>query len=347
MAPPAPIGMTRAWELALIYLLPDDFLGQERLAEIRQSCGEPDLVALNTIALDGQRLALDELAAAAGALPFLADKRLVVVRRLLAQFESRPGEGARDGRRGRRSDDIKPLLALLERIPPTTHLVLLEQTVAPQGTPSRIRRAIVELGGEIMETRRLSAEEVVEWVDRRVRAKGGRVHPEAAALLSAAVGDDLRRLDCEIDKLLAYAAGADVTASDVRLLVSEARDDDVFDLVEAVGRRDRRRALAVLRELLGRGAAVPYVLTMIARQFRLLLQTRELLVTTSDQRQIAVELGLQPWQARSLIGQARRFSLGDLELAYHRLVTTDQAVKTGRLEGEVALDLLVAELTGR
>lgn len=332
----------------MIHLLPDDFFGGERLAEIRRGCGEPDLVALNTTQLDGQRLSLDELAAAVGAMPFLAEKRLVIVRRLVGQYEPRSSDGGSgERRRSSRAERAQALVEVLAQVPVTTELVLLEPAEAAVRSTNPICQAIAKLGGEVMESRQLRPEEVEEWVGRRVRAKGGRMRKDAVAALSAAAGDDLRRLDGEIDKLLIYADGAEVTLSDVRLLVSEAQDDNVFHLVDAIGRRDRRRALGLLRELLGSGTPVPYVLTMVARQFRLLLQTRELLAAGSDQREIAGQLRLGAWQARNLADQARRFSLGDLERAYPRLLATDQAIKTGRLEGGLALDLLVAELTGR
>ncbi len=331
----------------MIYLLPDDFFGHERLAQIRDGCGEPDLVALNTTQLDGQRLNLDDLAMAVGALPFLAEKRLVIVRRLLGQYEAKPADGTGERRRNSRNDRAQALVELLARVPPTTELVLVEpaDSLVRPGNP--VYQAIVRLGGQVLESRKLRPEEVVEWIGRRVRGKGGRIRPDAAIALAGAAGEDLQRLDAELDKLLTYVGDAEVTVGDVRLLVSEARDDNIFHLVDAIGRRDRRQALRLLRELLGSGAAVPYVLTMIARQFRLLLLTREALASTSDQQQIASQLRLGPWQVRNFVDQARRFSVGDLETAYQRLLATDQAIKTGRLEGDLALDLLVAELTGR
>ncbi len=331
----------------MIHLLPDDFSGQERLAAIRAECGEPDLVALNTTQLDGQRLALDELEAAAGALPFLADRRLVIVRRLLGQLEPRPTEGAAgERRRSNRAGRAQALIDLLARVPPTTELVLLEPADAFPKPGNPIVQAIGRLGGEVLESRPLRPEEVAEWVVRRARAKGARLEPDAAVALAEST-DDLRRLDGEIDKLLTYADGATVTVADVRALVAEAQDENVFHLVDAIGRRDRRQALRLLRELLGAGAAVPYLLTMIARQFRLLLQTRELLAGGASQQEVAARLHVGGWQARNLADQARRFSLSDLERAYPRLLAADQAIKTGRLDGELALDLLVAELTNR
>lgn len=331
----------------MIYLLPDDFLGHERLAEIRRACGDPDLVSLNTTRLEGQRLDLDELAAAAMAMPFLAEKRLVVVRQALSQYDAKGAAAGSEKRQATRSERARALVAVLEQLPPTTELVFLEEPEKVKKSGNPIAQAISRLGGEVMERRQMKPDELIAWASNRVRAKGGRIQPGAAALLATAAGDDLQRLDGEIEKLITYAAGAEIKTEDVRLLVSAPGDDNVFHLVDAVGRGDRRQALAVLREAVGAGAAVPYLLLMIVRQFRLLLQARELSTTGLDPWQIAGQLRVPSWVARTLVEQTRRFRDGDLERIYRRLVETDQAIKTGRLEGGVALDLLVAELTAR
>ena len=329
----------------VIHLLPDDFHGIERLAEIRASCGDPESVAINTAKLEGPRLPLDELVAAAAAMPFLADKRLVVVRKLLAQSDRQGEDGER--RRGRQQEHLKTIADWLPQVPPTTELVFVEEKIPARNSTNPVVQAIVRLGGEIFESPKLQPEAVQQWIVRRVAAKRGRISVDAAEVLAQTLGNDLGRIDQEIEKLITYAAGAEVAAADVRLLVTEAREENVFRLVDAIGMRDRRQALSVLHELLREGTPVQVMLAMVARQLRLLLQIRELQTRSSDQSMIAGELGLRPWQVRNLGTQARRFAPGDLERAYHQLLGTDQSIKTGRLEPEVAVDLLVADLTAR
>lgn len=336
----------------MIHLLPDDLLGHERLAAVRAGCGEPDLVALNTSTLDGPKLDFSELAATAGALPFLADKRLVVVRGYLAQTEPRDGDAPEksEKKKGARAERLQQLLDWLPSVPPTTELVFLEPTVGGKGAAG-VTAAITKLGGEVFASRTLDATQLADFALRRAQAKGGRIRPDAADQLGALVAGDLRRLDTELDKLLTYKASpdgspAEITLADVRLLVGDGREQSIFELVDSIGSRDRRRALVLLRDMLQSGAAAPYVLTMIVRQFRLLIQVREALATSSDQNAIAAALKMKPWQVRNLGGQARRFQLAELESAYRRLLETDLAIKTGKLEPDLAVELLVAELIG-
>jgi DNA polymerase-3 subunit delta len=85
---------------------------------------------------------------------------------------------------------------------------------------------------------------------------------------------------------------------------------------------------------------------MIIRQFRLLLLAREVLDSGGGESEAAQALASPPFVARKALGQARAFSMARLEQIYHRLLEIDEGAKTGRMPLELALDLLVVELTG-
>jgi DNA polymerase III delta subunit len=85
---------------------------------------------------------------------------------------------------------------------------------------------------------------------------------------------------------------------------------------------------------------------MVVRQFRLLLLTRELLDAGNQGAEIARQLKTYPFVAQKLVSQVRNFSMAALERIYHRLLEVDEAIKTGQMDAEVALDTLIASLTG-
>jgi DNA polymerase-3 subunit delta len=168
---------------------------------------------------------------------------------------------------------------------------------------------------------------------------------EAVQLLAALVGTDLRLLDQEIEKLLLYAGDRQVTTDDVQALVSRARETSIFDLVDCVGRRQTDRALKLLHGLLDDGEAPLYLLTMLARQVRILIQVSELELSDMAPEAIAGRLKLHPFVVKKGLDQARNFRLDQLERAHERLVETDWAIKTGELDEVLALDMLVVALT--
>jgi DNA polymerase-3 subunit delta len=166
----------------------------------------------------------------------------------------------------------------------------------------------------------------------------------AVMALATYAGDDLRLLNQEIEKLLTYAGDRPITEADVRRLVPATTESDIFAMVDALGQRNRQQAVRRLHELLEAGEAPTYILYMITRQFRILTQVKELAGQGLGEATIQSGLGLHPFVVKKALAQARNFSPSQLITIYQRILETDKAIKTGRLEPELALDMLVVEL---
>jgi len=335
----------------MFYLLygADEFSRQEALAQMKHKLGDPTTASLNTTLLDGRSLTLADLQAACDTVPFLADKRLVIVEGLAARWERRgpvAAEGAAEPKPLAKSDREleEALQSYLGQLPASTRLVFVDDEVSASNPLLRLAKA---QGGYVKEYPPLRGRELHAWIAERVKRKGGRITNEAVAALAVFVGENLRLLDQEIEKLLTYAGpGRDVQKADVEALVPYAREARIFDLVDAIGQRQREPALRLLHQMLDEGTAPAYLMVMFARQFRMLLQARELLDGGAGKEAIVAALKLHPFVADKVLLQARNFTLEHLEHIYRRLLDADVAMKTGRTEETVALDLLVVELTG-
>lgn len=332
----------------MIHLLMDDFLGQERLAELKRGFSPPEMLDLNTTALDGQKLTLRELAEACEAVPFLAEKRLVIVRRLATRFEPRrrETEAERDDseRETARRAEAQQFCGYLRSVPVSTELILLEP--APLQSSNPFIKAVTAIGGEVIGPKALRDAELEDWIAERVRLRGGRISAGAVAQLAVFVGGgNLRVLDNELEKLVVHAGGQLITEGDVSALVSAAREVSVFAMVDAIGLRDARTALRLLHSLLAEGEPAARLLVMIVRQFRLILEISEMQSKGCSRQDIISELRLPPFVFSRMLNQVNRFSMRQLEAVYRRLVEADVAVKTGRVDPITALDLLVVELT--
>jgi DNA polymerase-3 subunit delta len=327
----------------MIYLLRDDLFGEERLAELRTRVGPPDIQSLNVTVLDGQRLSVAELRSAADALPFLGERRLVVVRRLFgtaAQVESSPDSSAsrKSGRAD--ADREQAFLRYFSSLPPTTDLVLVEDRDFRADHP--VAKAIAAMGGEVGISSAPRWDQLARWIEQRVQQKGGRITRAAAQELSSLPIEDLRQLDLILESLVTYAGGQPIGPLDVRTLVHLSREVDVFDLVDAVGARDRRGALEAYRRLLAENVSPIYLLVMLTRQVRLLLLTHEALGRHED---VAGSLKVHPRVAQKLVQQARAFGVERCLAAYQRLAAVDEAIKMGEADEELAVELLLLELT--
>ncbi len=321
----------------------NEFTRSEALTDLKGKFGDPTWLTLNTSVLDGRKLTLDELQHACDAIPFFGDRRLVIVEGLLARLEPR---GDELGDKPEHNTLTDRLIAYLDRLPQTTRLVFLENKALSKGHP------VLKYAGKlskdqayVREFEPLKKHEIGGWIQKRVKNKGGTIHPAAVAQLEAFLGNDLRLLDQEIEKLLTYTGGRAISETDVRLMVSSVREANIFEMVDAVAARDRRRALGLLHELLDDGQAPLYLLTMIVRQFRILMQLRELAAQGQGPEGIRARLGLHPFVVEKGLRQVRNFSLAQLDAIYDRLLETDAAIKTGRSDPVLALDLLVTALT--
>jgi DNA polymerase-3 subunit delta len=176
---------------------------------------------------------------------------------------------------------------------------------------------------------------------------GGDIHPHAAALLATDVGENLRLLEMEIRKLLTYCGyERPIQPADVELLTPYVAQADIFALVDAIGGRQGQRAATLLRRKLEAGDEPLYLLAMIVRQIRLLIQVKEKSEQGYWADEIARIANIHPYVAGKLAQQVRNFELSQLEEIHRRLLDMDVAIKTGRIDPAVALDLLVAETAG-
>jgi DNA polymerase-3 subunit delta len=325
----------------------DDDLGRdEELARLRNKMagGDPAMADLNTVILESQKLTLGELRHACDSIPFMADRRLVIVHELLARLAP---SGRKKDEPAWKREWLQELSEYLPLLPPTTRLVFVENKALKAAHPilrvaeeeRKRKRGFVKLF-ELPLERNLPG-----WIHKRARAKGANLSTEATKLLAILVGTDLRLLDQEIEKLQLYAGERQITTEDVRALVSRARQESIFDLVDCVGRRETGRALRLLHRMLDDGEAALYLLAMLARQVRILLQVKDLQGRGLGKSEMASQLKLHPYVVEKGMAQAWNFGVPQLEAAHHELVETDWAIKTGRLDDVTALDLLVVNLT--
>ena len=171
------------------------------------------------------------------------------------------------------------------------------------------------------------------------------IEPAAAYDLATSVGRNLMLLDNELDKLIAYRGGAGpIRKTDVRLMVPYTQEASIFDMVDAIGQKNSAEATRLLRELERDGAAPLYLLAMIVRQFRILVQVTDLQDSGLDKYEIGTKIGLHHYPTGKAMQQSRRWRMDALLTAYDRLLETDLAIKTGKLPDDLALDLLVLEL---
>ncbi len=339
----------------VVYILhgEDDQAIEAFISQLTAKLGDPTTAEMNTTRVESKGLSLAALRAAGLTAPFLARRRLVLLDGFLSGLSARKGKssepesGEADSSSVSASDRkelLKEFLEFVPEIPATTALVLVERRALPaahavlkwaeEHPAMAYVRAFVPPKGAALPG----------WILQRAKAEGGEFTPQAAQMLAAVVGDDLRLLAQEVLKLLTHAGfSRPVTPEDIAALTPESVYTNIFDMVDSIGNRDGGRAMRLLRKTMEQGN-VGGVFAMIVRQFRLLLLAREALDGGTPAAHLASALDVHPFVAQKLVSQARNFRLAALEDLYRRLRDIDEEVKTGRIELETAMEALVAQM---
>ena len=328
----------------MLYILhgPEEFLRAEAIRALRSQLGDPSSADINTTTLDARRLSLAELINAAEAMPFLGGARLVVVAGLLGRLQGKTGKPSKADQQF-----CDALAAYLPQLSPTTWLVFDEDQVISD--PHPILRVAHELKpkASVQLFARLNEAQLRQWLSQRAQLKGGALGADAVDALVGAGESDLRLLDQEVEKLIMYAAGRTVTAADVQRLTHGARSANVFVMVDALGQRNGRKAIEQFHALVDDGEPAGRLLFMIARQFRMILQAKDLSERRASSGDMMRALGAPKFLADKIEAQSRHFSMTQLEQIYHRLLETDQSIKTGQADPLLAVDVLMAEIASR
>ena len=318
---------------------------QALLTEFKAGIGDALTAEMNTTLLDADTLNLDALRADCLTMPFLAERRLVIVdkaRPILTKLNAA---------------ERTKLLDILENLPDSAALVLVVEDAQTYRRGERFwenARAytwLLEwLGGhaeigQVIDCALPEDAEMPAWIARQAREAGGEFRTDAAHLLASYVGNNTLRAKQEVDKLLTYVnSERAVTTQDVVLLTSQEQEGNIFNLVDALGERNGPKAMAQFR-ILSEKSEIIELSGMIYRQFRLLIQAREILDEGGSSRQVEKELRVLPFVADKLTSQARRFSMAQLLDVFGRLLQIDEDMKSSGIPGDVAFELLIAELT--
>ena len=317
---------------------------EEALADVSRASGPEDLRDINHTSFLADDLTPPQLAAAVFTIPFMTDVRVVVVRGLLETFE-RGGRASR-GARGERKNPLGPwtdTIDQLSSIPPTTNLTFVD------GALSRSNPMLRKLAPQ-SEAREFSLpreRDMPGWIMARANTLGIALAPRASATLADAIGRQPRLIDAELRKLALYADGRSIREEDVREMVAYVREANIFQAVDAVIDGKAGVALRLITRIMDDGSPAAYVLTMLGRQVRLLLIAKDMSARGAANDEIGRRLRLSGWVLNKTLQQERRMTQEHLAYFHERLVETDLTLKTKPIAEQLAIEMLVADLTMR
>ena len=256
-------------------------------------------------------------------MPFFSERRLIVVENS-GFFKNATPE----------------LADYLKELPETSYFLFVEEEVDKRG---KLYKA-VKAKGRIVELGRQDEHTLVRWILGMVKREGKQISERTVQFLLAKTGDDMENLQRELEKLFCYTLEKDaITVEDVEEICTTHISNQIFEMVAAVAEKKQKRALELYYDLLALKEPPMRILFLLVRQFRLLLEVKELDQSGYGRKEIGEKTGLHTFVVGKYQGQAKLFKKKELREILEMAADLEESVKTGRLTDALATELFIVK----
>lgn len=311
-------------ELKKVYLLygEERYLIRQYRDKLKKALADPD-DTMNFSSFEGDDINIKEIIDLAETLPFFAERRVIFIED--SKFFKKGGD---------------ELGEYLETLPETTYFVFVEEEVDKR---SKLFKAVGKCGNAV-EFGKQTDEILMKWVAGRINKEGKNITQAAYQSFIAKTGTDMQNIEKELEKLLCYTMEKDVIEpEDVEAITTEQISNKVFEMVDAIASHRQKYALDLYYDLLALKEAPMRILFLITRQFQILLTVKVMGNQGFGNKDIAAKAGCPEWAVRKYQGQAKAFSLEQIKQAITDGVTYEEAVKTGKMNDQMAVELFIVQ----
>ena len=285
----------------------------------------PEDDSMNFSLFEGKKTEPKSVIDLAETMPFFADRRVIMLEDT-GFFKSQ-------------CTDLPEYMA---ELPDYLCMIFVEDEVDKR---SRMYKAVKKYG-RVVEFAKQDSQTLIRWVLKMMKREGKKITQGDMELFLTKTGTDMGNIEKELEKLLCYTMGRDViTAGDIEAVCTTQITNHIFDMIKAVTEKRQKRALDLYYDLLSLKEPPMRILFLLARQFNLIMQVKELSKEGYDQSAIAKRTGLQPFVVRNYAGYANRYSTEDLRSTVEECVQTEAKVKTGYMNDVMSVELLLVKFS--
>lgn len=310
-----------------IYLLygEEEYLVRQYRDRLRAALAAPG-DTMNVSAFEGKNIDPKELIDLSETMPFFAERRVILAEN--------------SGFFKKASDELAEYVG---EIPDTTYFIFCEEEVDRRG---KLFKQVKKYGSAV-EFKRQTEAVLMQWVLGRLKKEEKKITRPVMELFLSRTGTDMLLIEQELEKLLCYTMGREVIeAADVEAVCADQVTGKIFDMVDAIGRKEQKQALDLYYDLLTLKEPSMRILSLVVRQFQILMQLRGMAEKGFDYRQMAAKAGVPEFAVRKYLGQARKFSQAALENAVREGVLAEEQIKTGQMADRLAVELLIVRYSG-
>ena len=281
--------------------------------------------SMNFTKYEGDNLSPNEIIDMAETMPFLSDKRVILVENS-GFFKSGCPE----------------LADYLKSPSETTFFIFCEKEVDKR---KDIYKAADKLGLTLC-CEEQDADTLKRWISGKLQAEGKSISPRAAAFFIERVGTDMSNISTEIEKLICYCIDrSEIKEEDIEAVCANWLTSRIFAMTDAIASQDQKRAINLYYDLLALKEPPAKILALITRQFNIMLQVKEMVENRRDKGQIASAVGLAPFLVGKYSSWAASYSYKELKEALELCASNDEAVKTGKLDYIISVEMVIIGTT--
>lgn len=316
--------------MLFFYYGEDNFRANQKIQAITTKFREKvDPSGQNIVYLEGDHISADDFFQAVSVMGFLADKKLIVIKNIFSNKKLSSWQDALIAYLKKQKDTVdENYLIFFESGKPDSRTKLYK-------TLSKIK--FVE------EFQALSPLELKRWVKNQFTIGQREISDANLELLISFVGPNLWQMHQEINKLISYCQ-KEISAENIKDIVQGKIDENIFSLIDALGNRNKALALKLIEEKLDYGINHQYILTMIIRQFRLLIKAKELSGQVKYSGALMQALKIPKFIADKTLAQTKLYTREQLVRVYKELLELDEKFKSSQNQEKILFSKMINEL---
>lgn len=300
----------------------ENYLVRKYTELLKSSIIDGDNAMMNMDVFEGNDCDVNKIINAGDTAPFFSDYRLIVV--------SNSGL-FKEGRKA----DTTVITEALKNLPEGCIYLFTNEKVDKRNA---LYKAVKKIG-YCCEINYQDIKELTVWLKSESE---NRLDNSTANYFVKNIGNDMKHLKAELDKLLAYVGKNNIKITDIDIACTKSAEVNIFNMVAAMGNKNTETALEIYNNMIFEGEEPIGILAMIARQFRLMLQCKYLQSKKSyNSRQIAAELKQREFVVNNCLGQARNFKLSTLIKAIEDCADCDSNIKSGLMASKLGVELIL------
>lgn len=309
-----------------VYLLygEENYLKQQYKQKLKKALIQED-DSMNFSMFEGKKIETKEVIDLAETMPFFSDRRVIFLEDT-----------------GFFKTQCVDLPEYIAELPEYICMVFIENDIDKR---NKMYKAVKKYG-RIVEFRVQDNNMIIRWILGMMKKEGKKITQKDMELFLSKTGTDMGNIERELEKLFCYTMGREIiTAQDIENVCTTQITGHIFDMIQAVTEKNQKKALDLYYELLSLKEPPMRILFLLARQFNLIMQVKELSKSGYDISQIGKKVGIQPFVVKKCLGYAKKYSTEELKKAVEECILSETNVKTGLMTDTMSVELLLVKFS--